>query len=118
MPDPHGPDVPLCGDCSTTAAVVAQTGRWSRCGCGTVFDPVPATVPPAAHAPDPVTARAAWPGVLRDLAAARLYARQEAARVPGGPADAACLLGRFQGRAGGATRDASGSQVATMWWAQ
>lgn len=120
MPDAHTPDVSPCGDCSTTAAVVAQTGVWSRCGCGTVFDPVPAggALEPQRLDPQPVdisAARAAWPGVLRDLAAARLYARQEAARVPGGPADATGLLGRLQGRAGGAMRDASGSQVATMW---
>lgn len=116
-PDAHTPDVAPCDDCSTTAALVRHTGQWSRCGCGVVFDPVPARLEPqpVERAPDLAAARAAWPGVLRDLAAARLWARAEAARVPGGPADAACLLGRLQGRAGGATRDASDSQVATMW---
>lgn len=118
--DPQRVDpAPHCADCATVAAVVRHTGRESACGCGRIFvprwsreDDTPPAVPPVA----PLTsARASWPGVLRDLSLASLYARQEAARVPGGPADATGLLGRLQGRAGGATRDASGSQVATMW---
>ena len=107
-----------CATCATVAAVVRHTGRESVCDCGRIFAPRWSDADDA-PAPPPVApltaARAAWPGVLRDLAAARLYARQEAARVPGGPADASGLLGRLQGRAGGAARDASGSQVATMW---
>lgn len=117
--DPQGVDpVPLCADCATVAAVVRHTGRESACGCGRIFVPrwSQEDDPSAAPSVAPLaSARASWPAVLRDLAAARLYARQEAARVPGGPADATGLLGRLQGRAGGAARDASGSQVATLW---
>lgn len=120
---PHGaddldPQRIDCATCATVAAVVRHTGRESVCDCGRIFAPrwsddaAPVAVPPVAPL---AAARAAWPGVLRDLAAARLYARQEAARVPGGPADATGLLGRLQGRAGGATRDASGAQVAQRW---
>lgn len=120
---PHGaddldPQRIDCATCATVVAVVRHTGRESVCDCGRIFAPrwsddaSPAAVPPVAPL---ASARAAWPGVLRDLAAARVYARQEAARVPGGPADATGLLGRLQGRAGGATRDASGAQVAQRW---
>ena len=101
--------------CATVAAVVRHTGRESACDCGRIYTPRWSDADDAPPVAPLTAARAAWPGVLRDLSLARLYARQEAARVPGGPADASGLLGRLQGRAGGATRDASGSQVATMW---
>lgn len=116
MLDAQRLDAP-CATCATVAAVVRHTGRESACDCGRIYTPrwSDADDAPAPTVAPLAAARAAWPGVLRDLAAARLYARQEAARVPGGPADATGLLGRLQGRAGGATRDASESQVATMW---
>ena len=69
--------------------------------------------------PDPsaltLRARAEWPALLVDLHLARRYRAAQAGPSAGAPREPACSLGRLQGAAGGAQRDASGSQVATLW---
>lgn len=69
--------------------------------------------------PDPsaltLRARAEWPALLVDLHLARRYRAAQAGPSAGAPREPACSLGRLQGAAGGAQRDASGSQVASLW---
>lgn len=62
-----------------------------------------------------VTARARWPEVLADLHLARRYRASQCAPSAGAPRQPASSIGRLQGAASGAQRDASASQVATMW---
>lgn len=57
------------------------------------------------------TARARWPEVLADVQLARLYR----GAWKGGPRETHCSIASLQGAAGGAQRDASATQVATMW---
>ena len=60
-------------------------------------------------------ARAAWPVVLADLHLARRYRAAQVTPAAGAPREPSSPIGRLQGLAGGAQRDASASQVATMW---
>lgn len=119
-----------CTDCDATATVVAFTGREVRCPCGRIFTPrwpeavegaaetPPAPTPAAWERPEVVdvgAARAAWDGVARDLALARRFVQHEGRRAAGGPGEPRSTLGRLQGQAGGASRDASEHQVRTLW---
>lgn len=121
---------PGCSDCDTTATVVALSGREVRCPCGVIFTPrwpeevegaaetPPAPSPAAWERPEVVdvtAARAAWPGVARDLALARRFVEHEGRRAGVGPGVPRSTLGRLQGQAGGASRDASEPQVRTLW---
>lgn len=83
-------------------------------------DLAPDTVPERVSAgldPGAMTlrARTAWPSVLAELHLARRYRAAQSGPAAGAPREPASPIGRLAGRAGGATRDASASQVATMW---
>jgi len=123
MLDPQGVDpVTVCDECATTTAIVRHSGIWRRCACGTVFNPAPCArdenhddatelfEPPLA---DPyASARRAFGTVLADLALVRRFLAQSAhGIVVGAPRS---TLAALQGRAGGASRDASEHQVAQL----
>lgn len=61
------------------------------------------------------TARARWPEVLADVQLARRYRAAQCSPSAGAPRETHCSIASLQGAAGGAQRDASTTQVATMW---
>lgn len=60
-------------------------------------------------------ARVQWPACLAVVHAARRWQAAQGGPSAGAPREPSCPIGRLQGYGTGAQRDASGSQVATMW---
>lgn len=114
-PDACTPD---CEACPTVAAAVRLSGIEVRCDCGAIYTPR-WDGSEAEEAPDPgrltLRARAEWPALLVDLHLARRYRAAQAGPSAGAPRAPSCPIGCLQGAAGGAQRDASGSQVASLW---
>lgn len=119
----------FCDRCEEVALRVQYSGRAEHCWCGNRFAPVirredeadadDAPGPPSWAAPVPLdvdTARGAWPGVLDELGLARRFGAQRAI-VAGAPRPPRSTLGALQGRAGGASADASDAAVRIVWQA-
>ncbi len=119
----------LCARCEDVALRVRYSGRAEHCHCGNLFNPTlrPGDLddgeddpgPPSWAAPvlsEADRARAAWPGVLVELHLARRFVAQGHA-APGAPRGPRSTLGALQGRAGGASADASAQAVRIVWGA-